>query len=728
MKKSLRYLVAFFVTTAATVFPGQFRDSKADSRSTSMAELMSRESAGKDWGQRKGMLLDHAAHFDTKNEQPLRENHGALLQAAGRDKAAMVLHQLKLLLGGERFARIAEKTAAEPQPMKELWGAVEALAEKEAGRDLSWFFKQWLDRKGLPELGVENASVRKNGGKYEVRFDLVQQGDPYILDVPYVISFLRGKERAESTRLDSGRQQVSVLVDEEPASVAIDRDYDVPRRLTGDETPPLLAQALHELTPILVGPASNTEFYRGIIEALKARGFEPRPAAGVKDADIRTSSLIVLGGDNPVIGRLFGQFETGDDELRLRARKNPWKSGAVIVTVAAASAQATGEAARILADAGDASAVIIDKKGSVLRTTEDSDRGIVMELREEPLAIDVSMVKSLEQVIEGAFGKKIVYVGEYHDRFAHHAVELRMIKALYRKNRHIAIGMEMFQRPFQKVLDEYIGGSIEEREFLKRTEYFSRWSFDFNLYKPILDFARAEKIPVVALNMQREITEKVSRQGMDALSDEERKALPAEMDLTDRDYRDRLEQAFAEHQSKNERSFDFFYQAQILWDETMAQSVDDYLKKNPDRQMVVLAGVGHLAYGSGIPKRSHRRNGYEYATILNDGDIDRDISDYLVFPAALEGVTAPKLMVVLKESAGRVVVSELPANSISKMAGIETGDSILAIDKTPVKSADDLKIELFYKKSGDKITVHVLRKRFLLGEKEMDISVNLGGS
>ena len=104
--------------------------------------------------------------------------------------------------------------------------------------------------------------------------------------------------------------------------------------------------------------------------------------------------------------------------------------------------------------------------------------------------------------------------------------------------------MEMFQRPFQKALDDYISGAIDERAFLKRSEYFKRWGFDYNLYKPILDFARAEKIPVVALNLRGEITERSRRSGMDSLTAEEKKELPAELDFSDTEYRDRLKQVF----------------------------------------------------------------------------------------------------------------------------------------------------------------------------------------
>jgi aminopeptidase N len=361
----------------------------------------------------------------------------------------------------------------------------------------------------------------------------------------------------------------------------------------------------------------------------------------------------------------------------------------------------------------------------VSRKTAESERGIVMGLREEALAIDTSALTPLSRVIEAAAGKKIVYVGEYHDRFSHHAVQLQVIEGLHRKNPKIAIGMEMFQRPFQRVLDDYIKGTIEEREFLKRSEYYRRWNFDYNLYKPILDFARAGKIPVVALNLRREITDKVSREGMDALTVDEKKEVPRELDFSDDEYRDRLKQAFAQHKGKAEKSFDFFYQAQVLWDETMALSIDEYLKANPERQLVVIAGLGHLAYGSGIPKRAHRRNGFEYATVLSDADADRDIGNYLVFPQALEGMTAPRLMVALEELAGRVIVKDLPADSVSRKAGIKTGDAILSIDGLPVLTSDDVKIALFYKKKDESVSVKVVRKRFLLGDKEIEIEVKL---
>ena len=138
--------------------------------------------------------------------------------------------------------------------------------------------------------------------------------------------------------------------------------------------------------------------------------------------------------------------------------------------------------------------------------------------------------------------------------------------------------MEMFQRPFQGVVDAYIEGGIDEKAFLKGTEYFKRWGFDYSLYRPILLFAKSRKIPVVALNQRREIVDKVFRGGLNSIRRKKKVAVPSGMDFSDEGYRKRLAKVFREHAGSRTENFDFFYQDQILWDETMSESITQFLK------------------------------------------------------------------------------------------------------------------------------------------------------
>ena len=79
--------------------------------------------------------------------------------------------------------------------------------------------------------------------------------------------------------------------------------------------------------------------------------------------------------------------------------------------------------------------------------------------------------------------------------------------------------------------------------------------------------------------MRQEIVDKVFRSGLDSLSEEEKESLPSQMDFSDDAYKERLKKIFEEHEDFKTRNFDFFYQAQILWDETMSESIDQIFEK-----------------------------------------------------------------------------------------------------------------------------------------------------
>ncbi len=320
--------------------------------------------------------------------------------------------------------------------------------------------------------------------------------------------------------------------------------------------------------------------------------------------------------------------------------------------------------------------------------------------------------------------KKIIYVGETHDRFSHHVAELEIIRDLRRRGKRIAIGMEMFERPFQHVLDAYIEGRIDERALLRGTEYFKRWAFDYHLYRPILLFARSEHIPVIALNQKKEIVEKVFHSGLDSLSAEEKQLVPSQMDFSDSAYRERLRAVFVGHKTAGAENFDRFNQAQILWDETMADSIARFLETHPDHHMVVIAGSGHLQYGSGIPKRAARRIGGDYAILLNDVDPEPGSADFVLYPGTVPEETSPRLMVLLEENIGRVEITGFPRNSVSQKAGMRQGDILLAIGGSPVHTVDDVKIDLLYRKRGEKVNVTVLRNALLGGgERHFEITL-----
>jgi membrane-associated protease RseP (regulator of RpoE activity) len=155
----------------------------------------------------------------------------------------------------------------------------------------------------------------------------------------------------------------------------------------------------------------------------------------------------------------------------------------------------------------------------------------------------------------------------------------------------------------------------------------------------------------------------------------------------------------------------------------MAESIDSFLKDYPGYQMVVLAGGGHLSFGSGIPKRSARRNGHDYAIILNDVEIEKDVAHYVLFPGTVPLESSPKLMVSLSEGKGQVTIQGFTPGSVSEKAGLQKGDILLSLDGIPVETVEDARLELLFKKKGDPVKVKILRKIPAEGDREMDFEV-----
>ncbi|MEB3358330.1 MAG: ChaN family lipoprotein [Synechococcales bacterium] len=251
----------------------------------------------------------------------------------------------------------------------------------------------------------------------------------------------------------------------------------------------------------------------------------------------------------------------------------------------------------------------------------------------------------------------VVYLGETHNQPDDHAAQLSIIQKLYRENPNLAIAMEMFQRPFQPVIDSYLAGQISAAELRRQSEYDQRWGYPWSYYEPILEFAKLRGVPVLAANTPAEITQQVAREGLEGLAEDDFQWIPPVSEIrTDNDaYREWIRQVYDGHGAHgSSRNFDNFFLAQVLWDETMAESVAQFLVDNPTHQVIVLAGQGHIMYGYGIPSRVTRRveadsqwkGQFSQATVLlNPSQESRDrresedgeaIADYFWFHAAPE--------------------------------------------------------------------------------------------
>jgi uncharacterized iron-regulated protein len=327
-------------------------------------------------------------------------------------------------------------------------------------------------------------------------------------------------------------------------------------------------------------------------------------------------------------------------------------------------------------------------------------------------ALDLDAPLPLDTLAAQLATKRVVFVGETHDRYDHHLNQLELIRPLHQLDPNLAIGVEYFQQPFQLPVDDYIAGRTTEKEFLRATEYYRGWGYDYRLYAPIFRFAREQRIPVRALNVPNALPSAVGKVGIAGLSGPQRAYLPKEIGPADQDYRGRLRQAFEAHDAGKPDAFDHFVEAQLVWDEGMAESAAAYLNANQGRRMVILAGSGHLLFGAGIPKRLQRRTNATYAIVLNAGDeIVANMADYLLLTKSQELPPAGILGINLQEKDGECRIGSLSAGGAGEKGGLKRGDILVEIDGQKVERIADLRLALWDRKPGDRVQVSVHRKR-----------------
>ncbi|MBK1644109.1 iron-regulated protein [Thiocapsa imhoffii] len=343
--------------------------------------------------------------------------------------------------------------------------------------------------------------------------------------------------------------------------------------------------------------------------------------------------------------------------------------------------------------------------------------------------VELATLLDLDTLIDRIADRRVIFIGESHDRYEDHLTQLAVIQGLHARGRPLAIGMEFFQQPFQEVLDAYVAGEIDEAELLRRSEYFERWRYDYRLYRPILTFAREQGVPIIALNLESELTRRVGEVGIDGLDDEQRARVPDDLDGGDAAYRERLKAIFAQHPNERGQDVEHFIEVQLLWDEGMAHRAASYLSDESERTLVVLAGSGHVEYGVGIPSRLQRRLDVPVATILNGNQrsMHPAAADFFVYPQRVDLPEPGRLGVMLESGIGEegARILGFAEGSSAQEGGLKAGDRIVQIGEQPIATYADVRIALVDGLPGERVPVSVLRKRTLGGDERLAFEVEL---
>jgi len=309
-----------------------------------------------------------------------------------------------------------------------------------------------------------------------------------------------------------------------------------------------------------------------------------------------------------------------------------------------------------------------------------------------------------QEILARAANAQVALLGETHDNADHHRWELQTVAALAALHPKLVLGFEMFPRRVQSALDRWVAGEISEEEFLKASDWSQVWGYDAAFYLPLFHFARLNRIPMVALNVERDFVRTVGAKGLAAVSPEKREDVSVPAPASEA-YLERLFRSYTQHPDKQERApartdpgFRNFVEAQLVWDRAMAQALANAAAGAPDALVIGIMGSSHIVRGDGVPHQLQSL-GIKHIASLLPWDTGADCSQLsaglatAVFgmPAAQAAPPPPRLGILVETAPDGVKVSSVMAGSIAEATDLRAGDVLVEVAGTPVKTPDEVR-------------------------------------
>lgn len=190
-----------------------------------------------------------------------------------------------------------------------------------------------------------------------------------------------------------------------------------------------------------------------------------------------------------------------------------------------------------------------------------------------------------------------LFLGELHGFEAVASGQTQVLEELRRQGHHLNVALEFFTYTKQSVVDQFVQGLINEDTFLEQLGWAK--SMNFGFYRRQALFPKRDQGEFTwAINAPQNVTRSVAKRGLENLTEEEKQLLPPNLEMGRADYYERFRETMGGH--VDEKDLLRYFQAQSVWDETMAWQLTFHESSNTK---VVVVGEFHVQYGGGLPHR-----------------------------------------------------------------------------------------------------------------------------
>lgn len=658
------------------------------------------------------------------------------VRSVGYIRGAMVFHELRILIGEEKFFAGIKALYSTFAFKRAGWDDIRKVFEDITGEDLREFFEQRLDRTTLPNIRVKNLIYDSSTPAPALRFTLMQlTTEPFLFRISFKVETTTGHEIFHRT-ITANQTEISLPLRSPALQLRVDPEYDILRVPGTKEFQPSWSIYMGPAEVSIVAENDERDIFGSFFDLYAQENWsETGPSKTLQQ--LTRNNLILIGKNNGVAKQLFGPVTHRETGFTLDCRPHPLDSTKSILLLSAENKEQVELAVRKLRHYGKYALLHFENGRLKTKKNHHSEMGLIYRVNTPPLFQPAKSVQTLSEVVTETINSRVYYIGERHTSTADHLLQFQIIEELHRRGADLAIGMEMFPVSSQPALDSYLDPdqNMSEQNFLKQSKYFDVWKYDYRLYRPIINFAKENGIPLIALNTEGKITRSVFRNGStEKLTEEEKSLLPEERDLSLPGYFDRLQAIHNLHipEGHDSRALAGFIQAQAIWDETMAENIANYLLNEPMKKMVVIAGSQHTRKDSGVPPRVARRANVQQTTFLNQGEAETALSETADFLVTLVSEPLPpagKIGLVLQEKEdGKQPYVEIQKSveaSNAAKAGFLLGDRIKAINNIPVQTMADIRIAMVDASPGDKVNIRVERVSGENDTEQINIPVEL---
>jgi aminopeptidase N len=223
-------------------------------------------------------------------------------QIIGYNKLAHVFHMLRLEIGDNVFDQGIRHFWDAHKFDTAAWSDLQQSFEKSAGQDLDWFFGQWRDQVGAPEIELVDAQAKPTDGQHTLSLTLRQKGSLYRLKVPVIVETAAGEFR-HVVGLSTAEETITLALYSAALRVRVDPDFDIFRRLLPGESPTILRDITLAPKIDIMVLGTDAAFEKS---ALKLAGRLSRKAASASVSAPVGPTIVI--GDNNEIATYLAQF------------------------------------------------------------------------------------------------------------------------------------------------------------------------------------------------------------------------------------------------------------------------------------------------------------------------------------------------------------------------------------------------------------------------------------